>query len=120
MWVYYASLILFFGAELTQVYANRTARVVPKKYAIPVTECDRGEEGVPRQTPSPGTGKHPQASGSRGPHRSEPAASPGAVIRKEAWSFVGMMLAAGFVGGILLKFKSLRKGLRLYAALRKS
>ena len=33
MWVYYASLILFFGAEFTQVYARQTgAKILPGKY----------------------------------------------------------------------------------------
>ena len=35
VWVYYSSLILFFGAEFTQTYANRYgARVVPSKNAV--------------------------------------------------------------------------------------
>ena len=37
LWVYYSSLILFFGAELTRVYANRFgARVVPADNAVAV------------------------------------------------------------------------------------
>jgi membrane protein len=39
LWVYYSSQILFFGAEFTQVYANRFgSRVVPVEHAIPETE----------------------------------------------------------------------------------
>lgn len=109
MWVYYASLILFFGAEFTQVYAKQTAKVVPTKYAVPVTERERAEEGIPRE-------RGAQSSSVR----TQPpvhALTPGAVVRKEPWQFVGLMLAAGFAGGILLKSNSLRKGLRLYAAL---
>ena len=35
LWVYYASLILFFGAELTQVYARKYgSRILPDKHAI--------------------------------------------------------------------------------------
>src|SRR6185369_81448 len=49
MWVYYASVILFFGAEFTQVYAKQTGtKVVPAKYAVPVTEEERAQEGIPR------------------------------------------------------------------------
>lgn len=34
MWVYYSSQILFFGAELTQVYAKqRGSKIVPKRFA---------------------------------------------------------------------------------------
>lgn len=35
-WIYYSSMILFFGAELTQVYANKYgSHIVPKNYAEP-------------------------------------------------------------------------------------
>ena len=37
LWIYYSSQILLFGAEFTQVYANRCgARIEPDKYAIRV------------------------------------------------------------------------------------
>ena len=37
LWVYYSSQILFFGAEFTQVYANRFgSRVAPADNAVPV------------------------------------------------------------------------------------
>jgi membrane protein len=36
VWVYYSSLIMFFGAEITFVYAqNRRRRVRPTEYAVP-------------------------------------------------------------------------------------
>ncbi len=39
LWVYYSSQILFFGAELTQVYANRFgSRVTPSSNAIAVSK----------------------------------------------------------------------------------
>jgi membrane protein len=47
MWVYYASVILFFGAEFTQVYARRTGTVlVPKKHAVRLTPSDRVHQGL--------------------------------------------------------------------------
>src|ERR1051325_5454300 len=47
LWVYYSSVILFFGAEFTQVFAKeRGSRIVPAKHAIGVTEETRGEEGI--------------------------------------------------------------------------
>jgi membrane protein len=50
IWVYYSAQILFFGAELTQVYANRWGtRVVPSPNAEPVTEEARAQQGMPRQ-----------------------------------------------------------------------
>ena len=49
VWVYYSSLILFFGAEFTKVYANRFgSRIVPSADAVPVTEEARAEQGMPR------------------------------------------------------------------------
>jgi membrane protein len=40
-WVYYSSLTLFFGAEFTQVYANRYgSHIRPKKYSELVRETD--------------------------------------------------------------------------------
>jgi membrane protein len=42
VWVYYSAQIMFFGAELTQVYANRHGSgIVPTENAEPVTEADR-------------------------------------------------------------------------------
>ena len=39
LWVYYSSQILFFGAEFTQVYANRFgSRVTPAEDAVPVQQ----------------------------------------------------------------------------------
>jgi membrane protein len=49
VWVYYSAQILFFGAELTQVYANKFgSRIVPTEDAEPVTEEARAQEGRPR------------------------------------------------------------------------
>jgi membrane protein len=48
IWVYYSAQILFFGAEFTQVYANKFgSRIVPSGYAVKVTEEDRKEQGIP-------------------------------------------------------------------------
>lgn len=48
LWVYYSAQILFFGAEFTQVYANRYgSRVVPEAGAVPLTEEARAQQGIP-------------------------------------------------------------------------
>lgn len=48
LWVNYSAQILFFGAEFTQVYANKYgSRIVPAKNAIPVTEEARAQQGIP-------------------------------------------------------------------------
>src|SRR5207248_2061113 len=76
MWVYYASLILFFGAEFTQVYAKETgAKPVPTRYAVPVTSEERAEQGMP--APSGSTTKQ-SAANSRGTRPLPAPASPGA------------------------------------------
>jgi membrane protein len=47
VWVYYSAQILLFGAELTQVYANRSgSKVEPARDAIKITEKDRKEQGL--------------------------------------------------------------------------
>ena len=49
VWVYYSAQILLFGAELTQVQANRGgSRVRPTRDAVKITETDRREQGIPR------------------------------------------------------------------------
>ena len=54
VWVYYSAQILFFGAELTQVYANHYGRhIVPSENAVPVTEEAREQAGIPRHNPAP-------------------------------------------------------------------
>ena len=51
VWIYYSSQILFFGAEFTQVYANRFgSKIRPAKDAEPVTERMRAQEGIPHAT----------------------------------------------------------------------
>lgn len=48
VWVYYSAQIVFFGAEFTQVYANRYgSRIVPSANAMPVTEEARAQQGMP-------------------------------------------------------------------------
>lgn len=52
VWVYYSAQILFFGAELTQVYANKFgSRIVPDDHAEPLTESERAQQGRPRRKP---------------------------------------------------------------------
>ena len=49
-WVYYSAMILFFGAEFTQVYARKYgSKIVPDEDAEPVTEEERAKQGMPRK-----------------------------------------------------------------------
>jgi membrane protein len=107
MWVYYASVILFFGAEFTQVYARQTGTVVePSEFAVPVTQAERAEQGMASHAPLP----HRRPDGA-------PLKTPGIVVRKNPWQFAGMMLAAGFAGGALLRLKLLRRAAKVYTLL---
>jgi membrane protein len=55
VWVYYSAMILFLGAEFTQVYANRYgSHIVPARDAVPVTEEARAQQGITEQKPSRG------------------------------------------------------------------
>ena len=48
VWIYYSAQILFFGAEFTQVYANRRgSRIAPSRNAESVGERSRIDQGIP-------------------------------------------------------------------------
>ncbi|CAN5169850.1 hypothetical protein BH18ACT5_BH18ACT5_01850 [soil metagenome] len=50
LWIYYSSQILFFGAEFTQVYANRFGtKLEPAEGAISLQARDRLAQGIPKQ-----------------------------------------------------------------------
>lgn len=50
VWVFYSSLILFFGAELTQAWmAWKGTPIKPSKHAVWADECKPGEERAERQ-----------------------------------------------------------------------
>jgi membrane protein len=123
MWVYYASLILFFGAEFTQVYAKRTGtKVVPSKHAVPVTDEERAQQGLTREEKDQASAR-PQEQGSyAGAFRSSalPASAqpaPGTVLRNKTPDMFWMLFATGIAAAALLKFKPLRTALKLYSRL---
>jgi membrane protein len=126
MWVYYASVILFLGAEFTHVYAKSTgARIVPDKYAEPVTEQERAEQGMPHQQkpssrPAPGGVQPGQALPQPVLQSSGQTLGPVAVLRQRPFQLAGVMLVAGFTGALLLRFKTLRKVARLYLETRRT
>ncbi len=50
VWTYYSAQILFFGAELAQVCANKYGlRIVLAENAVPLTEKERTNEGRTHQ-----------------------------------------------------------------------
>jgi len=114
MWVYYASVILFFGAEFTQVYAKQTgAKLVPDEFGVRTTEQERAQEGIPHEKTPPG--HKPYVPGQPILQPVHHAATPGEVVRDRPWQLVGVMFAVGFVGVTLLRIKLLRTGLKVYA-----
>ena len=122
MWVYYSSIILFFGAEFTQVFAKkRGSRVVAAQNAVPITEEARAEEGIPhegaaalamakqkqtraRQTGAPRPSLNPAA------HPFAPAAQAwehipkgSEVIHDKPWPFLSVAVGIGLLTGWLFK-----------------
>jgi membrane protein len=73
LWVYWSSQILFFGAELTQVYANEFGtKVVPKEHAVMVVQSEPEELPKGEAIPSENSRK---PGGSRRQARPKPAFS---------------------------------------------
>ncbi|HSM56248.1 MAG TPA: YihY/virulence factor BrkB family protein [Candidatus Sulfomarinibacteraceae bacterium] len=53
VWVYYSALILFLGAEFTQVYANRFgSHIKPDDESVPITEKFVEEQSHPSREPA--------------------------------------------------------------------
>jgi membrane protein len=63
LWVYYSAQILFFGAEITKVYANRFGvRLQPSTYARWVTPPEKTAEAIAKSLGSKTKSKAPQPS----------------------------------------------------------
>lgn len=144
LYIYYSSVILFYGAEFTQVFARRSGSVIePSKYAVPVSEEERANEGMPRTGKGPGNAGKPGKAGSPGKGQSAwaPAyvsaraagserggssavrkGTPGplAYIREEPWSFIGLALTAGLAAGLGFRFRFVRKAVAVYFTARKA
>lgn len=64
IWVYYSALILFLGAEFTQVYANRYgSRLKPADGAQPLSAEERRQQGLPPQEQPSRAGQAPAGAG---------------------------------------------------------
>lgn len=67
LYVYYSSLILYFGAEFTKVHARRRgAHIRPSSYAVKMTDQERAVQGMPRQEHVEAVARQASASPSRG------------------------------------------------------
>jgi membrane protein len=143
LWVYYASIIIFLGAEFTQVYAKaRGHKTEPKKYAVPVTQEERAEEGMPDGGKK---GAKPKRVGERESRPAQPSVAPAAAatalpasapsairmeaemqhakghapfapIQKHPWRFATLAMSLGMTLGALHKsgaMKVLKKAKRV-------
>jgi membrane protein len=118
MWVYYASVILFAGAEFTQVYARQTgAKIVPSKHAVPVTAEERAEQGIPKdksgaKKPHPIGDEHAPVGGTAVVVTRTAVEKP---LSEDALDAAWVTFAAGCVVGALLRIKPFRKAVDLYS-----
>jgi len=121
LWVYYASVILFLGAEFTQVYAKRSGAIIrPTAYSVPVTAEERAQQGmVPEHVKTePGSaGWEPEGASAAAMIK---VRSPGDVARKDTLGVLSLVMTAGFLAGTFLQVKSVRKGVKLYGTAQKT
>lgn len=111
LWVYYSAMILFLGAEFTQVYANAFgSKVVPAEDAIPLTEEKRAQQGIPhkeqlREDPVPRAPKMVLTAYQPLPPASGPTQNP--IDPRADLSLMTLISVfstlAGIIGGYLLK-----------------
>jgi hypothetical protein len=121
LWVYYASLILFFGAEFTQVYARaHGAKIEPAENAQPVATAKPPKEPLNMNQPASSDYTSTSASSSNGTPtpgpRKESARlavgpdpmelndhAPNPFIEKNALPLLIGAIGAGLLGGLLLR-----------------
>jgi membrane protein len=110
LWVYYSSQILFFGAEFTQVYANKYGSGIrPAPHAVGLTAMTRADRGLPRRAAAPAAGVQLNAVMSRasGEAGLQPMPiRPPATRRGHLRALIGFV--AGVGAGILASRPSLR------------
>lgn len=100
LWVYYASCILFFGAEFTRVYAEADGRQVPPEdHALPVTVDEQLQQGLSATTAG-NKGQHPPAS-VIAPARDHPQ-----LVPRPAHRFMGPILTYLEGRGLLLSIEA--------------
>jgi membrane protein len=95
LWIYYSSVILFFGAEFTQVYAKKTsARIVPSQYAVPVTEEARAQQGMPSEGRHHAAPAYARRSMEERPLAEQEFLADGAVVR-HPWRYLAFAIGIG-------------------------
>ncbi len=106
VWIYYSAQILFFGAEFTQVYANKFgSRIVPEGQVITTPPGQSAHPVGARQTGS-------AASRAIIPVTSEPVYETNPLIEREnrqTARFIFGLMTASFLGGIMTTIFGLKK-----------
>lgn len=150
LYIYYSSVIVYFGAEFTRAYARHFGSgIEPSRYAIQITDKERAEQGMPRQkqveqlargaqgtqTPVPRMGRHfssPAASvtavhakPAREPARPpQGSLSPGqrvrAQVQAQSWTLISLGLSVGVAAGMLWKAKGLRHTIKTLRLVKES
>jgi membrane protein len=122
LWVYYSSLILFFGAEFTKVYAKaRGARIIPTEQAVAISPEARADQGMPtKEQVEQAARKVPAAApiSARAAETESPkkvfeqvlaqaawesVPTSGEIVRQKPWPYLGLALGLGLATGWLLK-----------------
>jgi len=125
LWVYYSSLILFLGAEFTRVYAKAAGfRIVPTENAVPVTEEEQQEQGIPHNHPEPVTSHAMSGQAQKveegNEHRTTKGNShrePRLLTDRHSWRLAGMIVFA-FLAPFVLRKTVLRGAKYLLEATR--
>ena len=127
LWIYYSSVILLFGAEFTQAWVlSHGRKLKPSKYAVPVTQEARAQEGMPkpesveperarvyaRKTLGPASAAPLLATGTPGSLTGRIAggsASGGTVVKIFPWASLAAAIGIGVATGYRI-YRDLRTG----------
>lgn len=124
LWIYYSAQILFFGAEFTQVYANKYgSHVVPADDAVAVTEEARAKQGMPSKERlalaadgAPLNTRTPRPARKPAPKSSAKANNPQVIVTERFKSLEKQRYVAVIVGFafalVVGAFKNLRGGVK--------
>ena len=109
LYIYYASVILYFGAEFTQVYAKyRGARFQPSRYAVRITNFERAEQGMPRQEQIEAAVRQ-QEDGMNSQRKKAMGPAEQRVSEQRSLGFLGVALFVGAATGLAWAKKNVRK-----------
>lgn len=119
LYIYYASVILYFGAEFTKIYArSRGSGFKPSKYAVHMTDFERAMQGMPRQAriEAASRGQHDHAMASFTPEKLPPPNAPAMVTNQsrngswalDPWKYMGLAFAVGAAAGLAWWYKTPR------------